>query len=223
MIGGHAPGFSLVSRFRWAERGPEQHPRLRSTGATLGGLHSRKLPEAPTRSWSNSHHVAGRLSRGWTHRITSRTFRITTRSTRRSVRSRRLLSQASRPAAPRVTASVGQTTRTGLFPKHNPASDHLPAGWLRSGPGSVHRVTALPARLSIHVWSWPLAVQDSFADLSRLAAPSASHVAGDPPGAVSSQGQFTCGVGCHEIDVHFPQSRTVAPSPRVALRLGYSN
>jgi len=55
---------------------------------------------------------------------------LTAASTRRVARSRRLLAQASRPFAPRVTQCVVRTTGTNGFPNRNYRPESLPAGQL---------------------------------------------------------------------------------------------
>lgn len=81
------------------------------------------------------------------------TRRITTRSTRRSSRHGACRASAA-PLGPRVTAGVVQTTRTGLFSKHNHGSEHRLSGRLRSGAGSGRLGTASQSLANIHVLRW---------------------------------------------------------------------
>ena len=109
-----------------------------------------------------------------------------------------MLSQASRPSAPRVMRGVGQSTRQGVFSEHNHGPEHLRARWLRAGGGSGHVRTASTRLRSLHVWRWSEIVPQSFAGLARLAAPPSSqgsraNRSKGPPRITTRGRAFRCG------------------------------
>ena len=92
---------------------------------------------------------------------------------------------------------VEQATKREMSSEYNYGSEHLPAGWRRSGPGSGQADTALQPVLSNDVRRWSEIFQVPFAGLTRLATQPGSLVPDRPPRAVHSRRRFSRSAGCN--------------------------